>query len=87
MGNGGEAERGRLWGILSVSHVDLLEMPCVINDVQPAKHELGHADTASQKESRSLDLNVRSTRFSSAVRLHGNGMGATVCGEGVWPFW
>jgi hypothetical protein len=56
MGNGGEAERGRLWGRLLVSHVDLLEKPCVINDVQPAKHELGHADTASQQESRSLDL-------------------------------
>jgi hypothetical protein len=37
MGSGGEAERGRLGGRLSNSYVDLLEIPSVIHDVQPAK--------------------------------------------------
>ena len=45
MGSVSETERGRLGGKLSVSHVDLVETPCVINDVQSAKRELGYADT------------------------------------------
>jgi hypothetical protein len=64
MGSGSEAERGRLWGRLPVSHVGLVEMPCVIDDVQSAKHELGYADSNRIATGvAEFRPDVRSTRF------------------------